>query len=175
MPAKEGARRLATVLFTDIVGSTQITSELGDAAWKALVRQHHDIVRRRLKRSGGHENDTAGDGFFATFDAPGAAIRCAVAIAEDVREISLEMRCGLHTGEERSRSIAAPPHPASEVGGVDSPWIPADGVVVKVDPATQRPEPLTDSIPGIRGVGFLRGGSRVDTLSTIRWIPGCSR
>jgi class 3 adenylate cyclase len=111
MPANEGARRLATVFFTDIVGSTEITTQLGDTAWKALVRRHHDIVRRHLKRSGGREIDTAGDGFFAMFDAPGTAIRCAAAISEDVREVGLEVRCGLHTGEveidaEKPRGIA---------------------------------------------------------------------
>src|SRR5215211_8842186 len=73
------ARRFATLLFTDIVGSTVIAREMGDLRWQELIRRHHAIVRRELKRFGGHELDTAGDGFFAIFDSPGVAIRCAVA------------------------------------------------------------------------------------------------
>jgi hypothetical protein len=87
------------VLFTDIVGSTDIARELGDERWRELVRRHHALVRRELKRFEGHEVDTAGDGFFAVFDSPGAAIRCAVAITEAVREVGLEVRAGLHGGE----------------------------------------------------------------------------
>ncbi|HEY7282843.1 MAG TPA: adenylate/guanylate cyclase domain-containing protein [Actinomycetota bacterium] len=92
-------RVLATVLFTDIVGSTSVVAELGDDAWKELVERHHATVRALLGRYRGHEVDTAGDGFFATFDGPARAIRCARAIGEAVRSIGLEVRSGLHTGE----------------------------------------------------------------------------
>jgi class 3 adenylate cyclase len=98
MPRPSG-RRFATVLFTDIVGSTEIAAELGDRRWRELVRHHHEIVRAKLKRFQGREMDTAGDGFFAIFDSPGAAIRCACAISEGVREVGLEVRAGLHGGE----------------------------------------------------------------------------
>jgi class 3 adenylate cyclase len=96
---REGGRRFATILFTDIVGSTDIARELGDARWRELVRRHHATVRRELKRFDGHEMDTAGDSFFAIFDSPGAAIRCAVSICDAVREVGLEVRAGLHGGE----------------------------------------------------------------------------
>jgi class 3 adenylate cyclase len=92
-------RVLATVLFTDIVGSTAKAAELGDARWRGLLQAHHALVRRLLARFRGTEIDTAGDGFFASFDRPAAAIRCAVAISEAVRRLGLEVRAGLHTGE----------------------------------------------------------------------------
>jgi pimeloyl-ACP methyl ester carboxylesterase len=92
-------RRLATVLFTDIVGSTERASALGDRDWGALVEAHHAHVRAELARFRGEEVDTAGDGFFATFDGPARAIRCACAITERVRGLGLEVRAGLHTGE----------------------------------------------------------------------------
>jgi len=92
-------RVLATVLFTDIVGSTERAAEVGDDAWRELVERHHATVRALLGRYHGHEVDTAGDGFFATFDGPARAIRCARAIGEAVRSFGLEVRSGLHTGE----------------------------------------------------------------------------
>jgi class 3 adenylate cyclase len=92
-------RRLATVLFTDIVGSTERSAQLGDAAWKRDLEAHHDAVRSQLARFGGREVDTAGDGFFATFDGPAAAVRSAVAITRAVRPLGLEVRAGVHTGE----------------------------------------------------------------------------
>lgn len=90
---------LATILFTGIVGSTAKLVELGDARWRQLVERHHALVRQQLSRFRGRELDTAGDGFFATFDGPIRAIRCAQAIMESVRELGLEIRAGLHTGE----------------------------------------------------------------------------
>ena len=103
MPRRVPERAFATILFTDIVGSTALASELGDRRWRELVRRHHAIVRSELRRFQGVEVDTAGDGFFATFDGPGAAIRCAGAIADGVRALGLEIRAGLHSGEvERS-------------------------------------------------------------------------
>jgi len=90
---------LTTILFTDIVGSTERAAELGDREWRDLLAQHHAIVRRQLARFRGQELDTAGDGFFATFDGPARAIRCAEAIIADVAELGLDLRAGLHTGE----------------------------------------------------------------------------
>jgi class 3 adenylate cyclase len=92
-------RVLATVLFTDIVGSTERARELGDRRWRDLVQRHHELVRRDLQRFRGREVDTAGDGFFATFDGPARAIRSGKAIVESVRTLGLEIRAGLHTGE----------------------------------------------------------------------------
>jgi len=90
---------LATVLFTDIVGSTERQASLGDHRWKELVERHHAIVREALARWRGVENDTAGDGFYATFDGPARAIRCAQDVAGRVRDIGIEIRAGVHTGE----------------------------------------------------------------------------
>lgn len=90
---------LTTVLFTDIVGSTERAAELGDRAWRDLLARHHSVVRRELARFRGQELDTAGDGFFATFDGPARAIRCAQAIIAHVDELGLALRAGLHTGE----------------------------------------------------------------------------
>ena len=90
---------LATLLFTDIVGSTERAAELGDRAWRELLERHHTLVRRELSRFRGEEQDTAGDGFFATFDGPARAIRCAQAVVEGVGDLGLEVRAGVHTGE----------------------------------------------------------------------------
>ncbi len=95
----EPERVLATVLFTDIVGSTAKAAELDDARWRELIQAHQGLIRRQLVRFRGTELDTAGDGFFASFDGPARAIRCACAITEGVRELGLELRAGLHTGE----------------------------------------------------------------------------
>jgi pimeloyl-ACP methyl ester carboxylesterase len=92
-------RALATVLFTDVVGSTERAAALGDRAWKDLVEQHHRLVRGQLARFRGVEVDTAGDGFFATFDGPARAVRCAQAIVGAVSGLGIEVRAGVHTGE----------------------------------------------------------------------------
>ena len=92
-------RVLATVLFTDIVGSTEAAAELGDRAWREVLQRHHATVRAMLGRYRGTEIETAGDGFFATFDGPARGVRCARAIIEAVRPLGLEVRAGLHTGE----------------------------------------------------------------------------
>jgi class 3 adenylate cyclase len=95
----EPERLLATVLFTDIVGSTEQAFEIGDRAWRELLQRHHELVRRQLVRFRGKEVGTAGDGFLASFDGPARAIRCACAIVEGVRALGIEVRAGLHTGE----------------------------------------------------------------------------
>jgi class 3 adenylate cyclase len=92
-------RVLATVLFTDIVGSTEAASELGDEEWKRLLRRHHEAVRRVLDQYRGHEVSTAGDGFLATFDGPARAVRAALAAHEAVEPLDLRLRAGVHTGE----------------------------------------------------------------------------
>jgi pimeloyl-ACP methyl ester carboxylesterase len=97
---KEADRILATIMFTDIVGSTERADQLGDRRWRDLLQDHHVIVRRELERFRGREQDTAGDGFFAAFDGPARAIRCAQAATRAVnRELGIEIRAGLHTGE----------------------------------------------------------------------------
>jgi class 3 adenylate cyclase len=92
-------RVLATVLFTDIVGSTEKAALLGDRAWRDLIERHHTVVRAMLGRYRGVEQDVAGDGFFATLDGPARAVKCAQAIVEVVRRMDLEVRAGVHTGE----------------------------------------------------------------------------
>jgi class 3 adenylate cyclase len=96
---QEPDRVLATVLFTDIVAASEQAATLGDSAWRRVLERHHELVRRQLVRYRGLEVDTAGDGFFASFDGPARAIRCACAINEAVHELGLQVRVGLHTGE----------------------------------------------------------------------------
>ncbi len=95
----ERARRVATVLFTDLVGSTERATQLGDSRWRDLLTRHDQLMRRALERHRGHEVKTMGDGFLATFDGPARAIRCACSAADAVRELGIEIRAGLHTGE----------------------------------------------------------------------------
>ena len=99
-------RSLATVLFTDIVGSTQKADQLGDRRWRDLLDEHHTRIRRLLERFRGTEVDTAGDGFFVTFDGPARAVRSACAIRDVVRDIGIEIRAGLHTGEVERREAS---------------------------------------------------------------------
>lgn len=98
-PAPEPDRVLATVLFTDIVRSTEHAAQLGDRQWSDLLQSHYHLVRRELQRYRGREVDTTGDGFLATFDGPARAIRCALAARDAVRSLGIEIRAGLHTGE----------------------------------------------------------------------------
>jgi class 3 adenylate cyclase len=116
----EATRIVSTLMFTDVVGSTARAGTLGDRAWSDLLRAHDARLGAELRRFGGREIDTAGDGFFASFASPTAAIRCALAIHATVREIGLEIRIGLHTGEcevvgEKLRGLAV--HIASRVAG----------------------------------------------------------
>jgi class 3 adenylate cyclase len=117
-------RVLATVLFTDIVGSTERVSALGDHAWRALLDRHDRLTRREIERFGGREIKTLGDGFLAAFDGPGRAVRCARAISEEARRIGVEVRCGLHTGEceVRENDLAGiAVHIGARVGGLAQP------------------------------------------------------
>jgi class 3 adenylate cyclase len=103
-------RVLATVMFTDIVGSTEKAAELGDKGWGDLVERHHGVVRAMLGRFRGEEVDTAGDGFFATFDGPARGVRCAREITDAVKDLGIQVRAGVHTGEVETI--------AGKVGGI---------------------------------------------------------
>ena len=98
-PSTDTGTVLSTVLFTDIVGATERQSSLGDRRWKELVGKHHEVVREALGRYRGVEVDTAGDGFYSTFDGPARAIGCALDVSKRVRELGIEVRAGVHTGE----------------------------------------------------------------------------
>jgi class 3 adenylate cyclase len=100
-------RALVTVLFTDVVDSTARAAELGDREWRVVLQRHHDIVRERLRAYRGVEVDTAGDGFFATFDGAGRAVGCARSIVDAVRDLGIEIRAGVHTGEVERGDKAA--------------------------------------------------------------------
>ena len=97
--APDTDRVLATVLFTDIVGSTERAAAIGDRRWREMLETHHRTVRRELERFRGNEIDTAGDGFMASFDGPARAIRCARAIENATKAVGLDVRAGVHTGE----------------------------------------------------------------------------
>jgi class 3 adenylate cyclase len=99
LPAPAVDRVLATILFTDVVGSTEQVARLGDRRWRELLATHDGLVRRQLERFRGREVKTVGDGFLATFDGPGRAIRCATAIRDAVRPLGIDLRAGLHSGE----------------------------------------------------------------------------
>jgi pimeloyl-ACP methyl ester carboxylesterase/class 3 adenylate cyclase len=95
----EADRLLSTVLFTDIVDSTRLAAEVGDRRWREILENQRTVVRRELSRFQGREIDTAGDGFFATFDGPARAVRCACVVRDAVQDLGIEIRAGLHTGE----------------------------------------------------------------------------
>jgi class 3 adenylate cyclase len=109
-PSQPADRYLATVLFTDIVDSTRRASALGDHAWRELLDAHDRVVRSELKRFQGREIATTGDGFLATFDAPGRAIRCGTAICQAAQALGVAVRVGLHTGEVEARG--------ADIGGI---------------------------------------------------------
>jgi class 3 adenylate cyclase len=98
-----GDRELATILLTDLVGSTEKARSLGDTGWATLLARHNEVVRRQLEQFSGEEIDTAGDGFLAVFDGPARAIRCALAIRKGLRTLGLDVRAGVHTGEVEQR------------------------------------------------------------------------
>jgi class 3 adenylate cyclase len=116
----EPDRVLATILFTDIVRSTEHTRSLGDRRWRQLIDEHHAVVRGQLARFRGREIDTAGDGFLASFDGPARALRCACRIRDSVRDLGVEIRAGLHTGEceqAEGKLVGVAVHTASRVAG----------------------------------------------------------
>jgi pimeloyl-ACP methyl ester carboxylesterase len=115
-PVAATDRVLATILFTDIVGSTERASALGDAAWAALLERHNGAVRQQLRRFSGDEIDTAGDGFLALFDGPARAVRCGLAVRDALRDLGVEVRAGVHTGEVERQSGAKPRGIAVHVG-----------------------------------------------------------
>jgi len=122
--APESDRVLATVLITDIVGSTERAAALGDAGWRDLLAAHHEVVRRELERYRGREIGMTGDGFLATFDGTARAVRCAGAVAQTVLRLGVEVRAGLHTGEveyvgENVAGIAV--HTAARVAALAGP------------------------------------------------------
>jgi len=97
--SEESNRVLATVLFTDIVGSTEHAARLGDRGWREMLDAHHAIARKALERFRGREVKTVGDAFIATFDGPARAMRCACAIRDGVAQLGIQIRAGIHTGE----------------------------------------------------------------------------
>ena len=115
-PPPTSDRVLATILFTDLVGSTERAHALGDEAWASLLASHNEAVRRQLVRFSGEEIDTAGDGFLAVFDGPARAIRCALEIREALRVLGLHVRAGVHTGEVERRAGDKPRGIAVHVG-----------------------------------------------------------
>jgi class 3 adenylate cyclase/DNA-binding beta-propeller fold protein YncE len=160
---------LVTVLFTDIVGSTEIASELGNRRWRELLGRHHRIVRRELRRFRGREIDTAGDGFFATFDRPAQGIRCAWAVTDAVRALGIEVRAGLHTGEaelmgKQVGGVAV--HVGARIGGQAGPG----EVMVSAT--------LRDLVPGTglefedRGWRELKGVSEPQRLYALKAVDG---
>jgi class 3 adenylate cyclase len=153
-------RVLATVVFTDIVDSASELARRGDLAWKDLVERHHAIVRNLIARHRGREVDTAGDGFFAAFDGPARAVRCAQQIVRAVRELGLEVRAGVHTGEVRTID--------EKIGGM--------GVVIgaRIGAAAAAGEVLVSStvkdlVVG-SGIEFLDRGEH-----TLKGVPGTWR
>ena len=124
-PAPPSDRMLTTILFTDLVGSTERVEDLGDARWTALLDEHHAAVRRELDRFDGEEIDTAGDGFLAAFDGPARSIRCALEIRRALRALELDVRAGIHTGEverragDKPRGIAV--HVAARIASLAGP------------------------------------------------------
>ena len=148
--SRRGRPKLVTILFTDIVGSSDVAVAVGDRRWKALLEAHNRIVRRALRRHGGKELDTAGDGFFAVFDRQAESIRCAVEIVEGVREIGLEVRAGLHVGEAEligGKVGGVAVHTGARVGAIGGP---GEVVVSSV---------LRDLVPGA-GIDFRDLGDR---------------
>jgi class 3 adenylate cyclase len=99
LPAADPDRMQATLLFTDLVDSTRLATELGDRRWHRLLDQHNQVVRKQLARFRGREVKTTGDGFLASFDGPARAIRAAHAIRTELADYGLQVRVGLHTGE----------------------------------------------------------------------------
>jgi len=156
-PAETGERILATVLFLDIVASTDRAVALGDAAWRNLQSQYFSIVRKELARFRGKEIDTAGDGFFATFDGPARAVRCALAVVLAVRQLGVDVRAGVHTGEcevsgERVGGIAV------HIGA---------RVMARAEPVTTLVSATVKDLVAGSGIDFSEAGSH-----ELKGVPG---
>ncbi|TMK86526.1 MAG: hypothetical protein E6G44_03050 [Actinobacteria bacterium] len=157
MPQAAPGSMLATLLFTDIVGSSDLADQLGDRRWREVLARHHALVRRQLKRFNGRELDTAGDGFFAAFTKPAEGIRCAAAISDSLLELGIQVRAGLHVGEAEifgSKLSGLTVHIAARTMGAAGP---GDVLVTGV---------LRDLVPG-SGFGFLDRGPH-----GLKGIPG---
>jgi class 3 adenylate cyclase/streptogramin lyase len=158
MRRPSGERRfLATVLFTDIVGSTDLAVEVGDWRWRELLARHHAIVRRELKRFNGKEIDTAGDGFFARLESPASAIRCACAAADAVRELGVQIRAGIHVGECEQMG--------RKVGGIAVHT--AARVLAAAQPGDVLVSGTTKELVGGAGIGFVDQG-----IHQLKGVPG---
>jgi DNA-binding NarL/FixJ family response regulator len=159
-PTGSSAERiLATVMFSDIVSSTERAAEIGDRRWRDVLDRHDELVRAELGAHGGREIKTTGDGFLALFDAPARAIRCAVAIRDRLRAVGLEVRIGLHAGEVELRG--------SDVGGMAvnigarvAEWGSSGDVVVS--------STVRDLVAG-SGIGFIDGGEQILKGVPDRW------
>jgi class 3 adenylate cyclase len=116
----DASRVLATVLFSDIVGSTSQATSLGDAKWRELLDRHDETARREIEASQGRLVKTTGDGIVATFGGPGRAIRCALSLRDQLHALGLRIRAGLHAGEIELRSLNASPHleGSEDIGGI---------------------------------------------------------
>lgn len=150
-------RFLTTVLFTDIVGSTELAAELGDRGWRDLVQAHHKLIRTALRRHGGREVDTAGDGFFAVFDAPAAAADCALEIIEEVAPLGLEVRAGLHVGEVEEV--------VGKVGGISVPI--GSRIMAMAAPSEVLVSSTVHDLAAGSGLAFEDRGSH-----TLKGVPG---
>jgi class 3 adenylate cyclase len=156
---EEPDRVLATVLFTDIVGSTERATELGDREWRKKLDEHDVVVRRLLDRHRGREVKTTGDGFLATFDGPARGIRCALELQAALAPLGIEVRAGLHTGEVEVRG--------EDVGGI------AVHIAARVQAAAEPGEVLvsrtvSDLVVG-SGIGFVDRGTHALKGVTGEW------
>jgi class 3 adenylate cyclase len=146
-------RGIATVLFTDISGSTELALAVGDAAWAELLEGYHKLVRKELERFGGEEMDNAGDGFFAVFADAADAIGCACAVRDVVRELGIEIRCGVHSGHcwiAGTKCAGADVHVGARIGAEAAP-----GEVLVSRAAADAAGPNVTLAP--RGRVFLKG------------------
>jgi class 3 adenylate cyclase len=159
-PPLEVDRILTTLLFTDIVGSTERAAAMGDQAWRSLLDAHDRTVREQLRRFRGKEINTTGDGFLASFDGPARAIRCALAMAEATRALGIDLHLGLHTGECEVRG--------DDLGGL------AVHIAARVGASAGPGEVLVSST-----VKDLVGGSRIDFVDRgrhqLKGVPGTCR
>jgi class 3 adenylate cyclase len=160
LPTPDVDRVLATVMFTDVVGSTDQASKMGDRQWLELLATHDGVTRAELERFRGREIETTGDGFLAVFDGPGRAVRCACAISDAVRAIGVRVRAGLHTGEIELRG--------DDIGGI------AVHIAQRVQALAQPNEVLVS-----RTVTDLVGGSGIEFQDRgdheLKGVPGSWR